>query len=105
MQRSAGSASPCHCDAMPGFPCAHVLKFKPGHWATSMSDMDSSVQSPCRRHCCLDDDLTCLGCFRSLEEIKEWGLVDGHRRRGILQNAKQRREAYLRRVEVSPQSA
>jgi predicted Fe-S protein YdhL (DUF1289 family) len=25
-----------------------------------------------------------------LEEIKEWGIVDDHRRRTILQNAKQR---------------
>jgi len=28
-----------------------------------------------------------------LEEIKEWGVVDNHRRRIILQNAKQRQEA------------
>ena len=61
-----------------------------------MSDIDISRQSPCIRNCCLDDDLTCLGCFRSLEEIKEWGVVDNHRRRIILQNAKQRREAYRR---------
>jgi predicted Fe-S protein YdhL (DUF1289 family) len=29
-----------------------------------------------------------------LDEIKEWGVVDTHRRRIILQNAKQRKEAY-----------
>ncbi len=64
-----------------------------------MSDIDdvnaieSAVQSPCRGNCCLDDDLNCLGCFRSLEEIKEWGLADEQRRRIILQNAKARREA------------
>ncbi|HWX34538.1 MAG TPA: DUF1289 domain-containing protein [Steroidobacteraceae bacterium] len=58
-----------------------------------MSDFDSSALSPCIRNCCLGDDLTCLGCFRSLEEIKEWGVVDSHRRRIILQNARQRREA------------
>jgi hypothetical protein len=29
-----------------------------------------------------------------LEEIKEWQVVDIHRRRIILQNAKRRREAY-----------
>jgi predicted Fe-S protein YdhL (DUF1289 family) len=29
-----------------------------------------------------------------LGEIKEWQVVDNHRRRIILQNAKQRREAY-----------
>ncbi len=60
-----------------------------------MSDTDISAQSPCIRNCCLDDDLTCLGCFRSLDEIKEWGIVDNHRRRIILQNAKERREARL----------
>jgi predicted Fe-S protein YdhL (DUF1289 family) len=58
-----------------------------------MSDIESAAQSPCVGNCCLDDDLTCLGCFRSLEEIKEWGLVDENRRRLILQNAKQRGEA------------
>jgi predicted Fe-S protein YdhL (DUF1289 family) len=58
-----------------------------------MSDTVSAVQSPCVGNCCLDDDLTCLGCFRSLQEIKEWGVVDDHRRRAILQNAKQREAA------------
>ena len=53
-------------------------------------DGDSRVQSPCIGNCCLDDALICLGCFRSIEEIKEWGLVDDHRRRVILQNAKLR---------------
>jgi predicted Fe-S protein YdhL (DUF1289 family) len=67
---------------------------------SSMSDMDCSAQSPCIRNCCLDDDLTCLGCFRSLEEIKEWGVVDNQRRLAILQNARQRRLAT--QGEVSP---
>jgi predicted Fe-S protein YdhL (DUF1289 family) len=59
-----------------------------------MSDIDPSVQSPCVRNCCLGDDLTCLGCFRTLEEIKEWALADTHRRWTILQNARQRRDIY-----------
>jgi predicted Fe-S protein YdhL (DUF1289 family) len=58
-----------------------------------MSDTDSAVQSPCMGNCCLDDNLTCLGCFRSLEEIKEWGVADNHRREVILQNAEQRKAA------------
>jgi len=57
-----------------------------------MSAIDNSAKSPCVGNCCLDDDLTCLGCFRSLEEIKEWGLADDHRRRMILRNAGKRRE-------------
>ncbi len=59
-----------------------------------MIDNDGSVQSPCVRNCCLGDDLTCLGCFRSLDEIKEWGIVDGQRRQVILQNAERRRSAH-----------
>jgi predicted Fe-S protein YdhL (DUF1289 family) len=59
-----------------------------------MSDIDLSAPSPCVRDCCLGDDLTCLGCFRSLEEIKEWGLADTQRRQMILQNAQQRRAAH-----------
>ena len=78
---------------MPGLPCAPVIKLEASQFgATPMSDIDTPTQSPCIRNCCLDDGLTCLGCFRSLEEIKEWGIVDNHRRRIILQNAKQRRE-------------
>ncbi len=59
-----------------------------------MSDITRSVQSPCIRNCCLDDDLTCLGCFRSIEEIKEWGVVDDDRRLIILKNAMQRQQAH-----------
>jgi hypothetical protein len=69
-----------------------------------MSDTDISAQSPCIRNCCLDDDLTCLGCFRSLEEIREWGVVDTHRRRIILQNARRRKEASQTLGEASPYS-
>jgi predicted Fe-S protein YdhL (DUF1289 family) len=86
---------PYPCDALPGFPLASVIKFGASQLDfTSMSDIESSAQSPCIRNCCLDDDLTCVGCFRSLEEIKEWGVVDNHRRSIILQNAQQRKEAY-----------
>ncbi|HMD73270.1 MAG TPA: DUF1289 domain-containing protein [Steroidobacteraceae bacterium] len=66
-----------------------------------MSDINSPAQSPCVRNCCLDDELICLGCFRSLEEIKEWGIVDHHRRRIIVQNAEQRREAHQMRGDAS----
>ena len=63
-----------------------------------MDDIDRFVKSPCVRNCCLDDELNCLGCFRSLEEIKQWALVDGAGRRAILQNAEQRRALHLART-------
>jgi uncharacterized protein len=60
-----------------------------------MSDIEPSPQSPCVRNCCLDDDLVCLGCFRTIEEIKDWSIVDDQQRRLILQNALRRRAASL----------
>jgi predicted Fe-S protein YdhL (DUF1289 family) len=77
-----------------GFPFTRVIKSDASQRAVrQMSKIESFAQSPCVGNCCLDDDLTCLGCFRSLEEVKEWAVVDEHRRRIILQNAKERREA------------
>ncbi|MGD0501222.1 MAG: DUF1289 domain-containing protein [Steroidobacteraceae bacterium] len=59
-----------------------------------MTDSGAAAQSPCIRNCCLDDDDTCLGCFRSLEEIKEWGTAGDSERLIILQNAERRRQEY-----------
>ena len=58
-----------------------------------MGNFDSTLPSPCLRKCCLDDEGTCLGCFRSLEEIRKWAATDNQRRHAILSNATQRREA------------
>jgi len=69
-----------------------------------MNAIDPCAQSPCVRNCCLDDDLTCLGCFRSLDEIKEWTVVDAQRRRIILQNARHRKDAFQTRRPI-PDSA
>jgi predicted Fe-S protein YdhL (DUF1289 family) len=80
---------------MPGIPPVGVIKFGRSKWGiSSMSEINGSAQSPCVRDCCLGDDLTCLGCFRSLDEIKEWAAADDLRRRVILLNASQRRQAY-----------
>jgi len=54
---------------------------------------DSVVQSPCIRNCCLNDDDICLGCFRTLEDIKNWGAASSAERLEILKNAQQRRAA------------
>jgi hypothetical protein len=58
-----------------------------------LNDIESSVESPCVRNCCLSDDDVCLGCFRSLAEITQWNEANNHERNCILQNARQRKEA------------
>jgi predicted Fe-S protein YdhL (DUF1289 family) len=54
----------------------------------------SIVESPCVRNCCLNDEDICLGCFRSLEEIKFWNEAVEKERIAILENAKHRRAVY-----------
>lgn len=49
-----------------------------------------AVASPCRRLCCLDDADVCVGCGRSLAEIREWGKADDSRRLQIRTQAARR---------------
>ena len=49
------------------------------------------IESPCKRHCCLDHEDVCLGCHRSLDEIRQWGRLDSNAKQTILDNARQRK--------------
>lgn len=49
------------------------------------------IKSPCIRNCCLNEQDICLGCFRSLEEIKSWTLVDNTEKLRMLANAQIRK--------------
>lgn len=52
------------------------------------------VASPCIRQCRLNAAQTCLGCFRSLEEIIDWSAAPDAARRAILaRSARRRRQA------------
>jgi predicted Fe-S protein YdhL (DUF1289 family) len=51
-----------------------------------------TIASPCVRHCCLNEDDICLGCFRSLSEVVAWGSADNAMRENILANAHERRK-------------
>lgn len=56
------------------------------------------VDSPCVGICCLDNSDICVGCFRSLDEIKAWTQVDDKTRLGFINNAKQRNEVHKNNV-------
>ncbi len=55
------------------------------------------VPSPCVRRCTLDDADLCVGCHRSLDEIRQWGGMDSARRLAVLNEAERRRERAGRR--------
>ena len=42
------------------------------------------VESPCVGNCCLNEKDICMGCLRSLDEIKEWGQASELRKKEIL---------------------
>ena len=66
--------------------------------ATSDTENNLSVESPCVRKCTLDQDDICIGCFRSIDEICAWGSASNIRRSEILQLAATRRERNNRRA-------
>jgi len=57
-----------------------------------MQSESHRIPSPCIRNCCLDDEDICLGCFRSLEEICQWGSLSDTARMTTLELAEKRRK-------------
>ena len=57
------------------------------------STVTSTVPSPCIDICELDDDSICLGCYRSIEEIAAWGMLDNAEKLELIELANKRREA------------
>jgi uncharacterized protein len=53
----------------------------------------ATVQSPCVRVCCLDDNDMCLGCGRLLAEIRDWHQSDDTQRKAVLALARARLDA------------
>ncbi|MDO6693492.1 DUF1289 domain-containing protein [Aliiglaciecola sp. 3_MG-2023] len=49
------------------------------------------IDSPCIRNCCLDQDDVCVGCYRSLQEILDWGSADDERKVNILMDSEIRK--------------
>lgn len=49
----------------------------------TLSPLNEADKSPCVRNCCLDEQDVCLGCGRTLDEIKIWSSVDVDRRAEI----------------------
>ncbi|WP_416421874.1 DUF1289 domain-containing protein [Pseudomonas sp. App30] len=55
------------------------------------SNVSPAVPSPCISLCRLDEQKVCKGCFRHVEDIREWRSADDARRRQICDQAAERR--------------
>jgi len=56
------------------------------------SNISPAVASPCISLCRLDEEKVCRGCFRHVEDIREWRSADDQRRRDICAQALTRRK-------------
>ncbi len=45
---------------------------------------EAPIKSPCISVCALDDNDICTGCFRSGDEIRDWGSYSNPQRREVL---------------------
>ncbi|UVJ44182.1 DUF1289 domain-containing protein [Pseudomonas sp. LS1212] len=57
------------------------------------SNVSPAVPSPCVSLCRLDEQKVCRGCFRHVEDIRQWRSADDEQRRQICRSALQRRQA------------
>lgn len=54
---------------------------------------DDIVKSPCVHICCLDEKDVCLGCYRTGDEICQWGAMNSEQRRDVLKKVSEREQA------------
>ncbi|MDN3649090.1 DUF1289 domain-containing protein [Reinekea marina] len=52
----------------------------------------TEIASPCIRNCCLNEQDICVGCFRSLDEIKHWHKATRDEKQLILTTADTRKK-------------
>lgn len=51
------------------------------------------VKSPCVHICCLDEQDICLGCYRSCDEITQWGGMSNEERKDVMKKVAERENA------------
>jgi len=49
------------------------------------------IETPCTRNCHLKQDDICIGCWRTLDEIKEWIYLSDEERLIVLDNITERK--------------
>ncbi len=62
----------------------------------------STVPSPCVRLCTLNDDDMCVGCGRTLDDIKAWTAMRDEQRRDCVSQARARLQALGLPIRTAP---
>ena len=57
--------------------------------------MSAPIWSPCKKICVVDPDRSiCVGCFRTLDELGRWTLMNDGERKAVKAALKSREAAY-----------
>lgn len=64
--------------------------------------MPETTSSPCTRVCCLDDQNVCLGCGRTLDEIRRWSQMSDAERVKVNELARARHAVTEQRYVQTP---
>lgn len=56
--------------------------------------IDNNIKNPCIHVCTKDEKGICLGCYRSMEEIRDWYKYSDKQKLKVLDNALSRRTEY-----------
>lgn len=57
-----------------------------------MPAVSDDIASPCVNNCQLNEEDVCMGCYRSLQEIGDWMLLNSEQRLEVLQRSQERRK-------------
>ena len=61
--------------------------------AESEKNIFGMVKSPCVAVCALDENDVCIGCYRTGQEITDWGEMDNEKKREVLKQVAVREAA------------
>jgi predicted Fe-S protein YdhL (DUF1289 family) len=65
---------------------------RPGGRTRPRREFDTSVPSPCITVCQVDDATgCCIGCYRSIDEIREWPILSADEKRTVLARIAERK--------------
>jgi predicted Fe-S protein YdhL (DUF1289 family) len=57
---------------------------------TDQKNIFGMVKSPCIAVCALDENDVCIGCYRTGEEITQWGEMDNQKKSEVMKDVVKR---------------
>lgn len=56
---------------------------------------NENVPSPCVHICSLDENNVCIGCFRTGQEITDWGMMSSDEKKAVREACAQREQSSI----------